>query len=932
MKRNLNFLARIILILAAYQFSILPIKSQPLQSLKIDFSHGLQAIGFTYPESGIQNFNQNLPLFSIWLDEKVIYSNDCRDIANFGDSITFKLTGKLTGTLNIVKDFDKGWKAFVTLKNITNDTLVLENFVPFGQSDDHIFLTSKGPWDLARAKIFRPGLGPVGVILPDNAWEMGYSSVEAKNDLSVCAMARRTGWKNARRSRCKTDVFPGGSVTWTIWTDNFHGEWQNGLKLMFQKRWLFDLEKFDNTLFERPDLQWIKHDYLMTLQMAWGHEYYDPISKKYTLSTFLEKGKKLMGGYDVYSIWPTWPRLGVDQRNQWDLYEDLPGGLNKMKELAGMFQKDGTKFFIAFNPWDQSTREENPYKGMARLIKSTNADGVVLDTKGSSSFELQHAADSVRPGVIMYSEGMAVTKDMPGIISGRVHDAIYMPPPLNLNKLIKPDFAIFRVCQLSQGRIHREANISLFNGYGVELNTYYPGRPEWMEQELIYLGKIVKILRENSGPFNSYSWTPLIPTLKDSIWVNEFPSENKTIYTVYSLISEGFNGPLFSYQTPAGFHAVSLWHHEELIPDTLGKRLFFPVNTAAFDQAWLNSRQESNIDVIATFPPLLKTKLIIDSLFIQSVGGIKIVVSAGNPDYQCQKLELQPAKQKIKLYEYFGRYQGKIIVQLFGADNEILDENIVYLEPSTSILISKLERTEAVSNTLAGMKEIPAGTFVFDASNPDPFIPYPSNSESDTLHMYRFFMDEFPVTNQDFGKFLLKSKYLPSDTTNFLKHWEKGSIPKGKENYPVVYVSLEDAKAYCTAQGKRLPTEAEWQYVAQSNDGRKWPWGNDFDSTLCNNATGNSTPVDQFPKGKSPYGVKDLVGNVWQLTQDVYDDGSYYYSIMKGGSFYKPTSSWWYVQGGPQPVTHQQMLLLVSPGFDRNSTVGFRCVKDSKKL
>ena len=73
-----------------------------------------------------------------------------------------------------------------------------------------------------------------------------------------------------------------------------------------------------------------------------------------------------------------------------------------------------------------------------------------------------------------------------------------------------------------------------------------------------------------------------------------------------------------------------------------------------------------------------------------------------------------------------------------------------------------------------------------------------------------------------------------------------------------------------------------------------------------------------------------MVGNVWQMTNDVYDNGTYYYLMMKGGSFYKPESSWWYVKGGPQPPEWQQLLLLVSPGFDRNSTVGFRCVKDYK--
>ena len=88
--------------------------------------------------------------------------------------------------------------------------------------------------------------------------------------------------------------------------------------------------------------------------------------------------------------------------------------------------------------------------------------------------------------------------------------------------------------------------------------------------------------------------------------------------------------------------------------------------------------------------------------------------------------------------------------------------------------------------------------------------------------------------------------------------------------------------------------------------------------------------MDAFPKGASPYGVMDMVGNVWQLTNDIYSNGTNYFGIIRGGSFYKPTSSWWYVEGGPQQLDKTQMLLLVSPGFDRSSTVGFRCVKDYK--
>jgi len=64
------------------------------------------------------------------------------------------------------------------------------------------------------------------------------------------------------------------------------------------------------------------------------------------------------------------------------------------------------------------------------------------------------------------------------------------------------------------------------------------------------------------------------------------------------------------------------------------------------------------------------------------------------------------------------------------------------------------------------------------------------------------------------------------------------------------------------------------------------------------------------------------------MTGDVYDNGSYYFNIIRGGSFYNPTSSIWYINGGAQPLNKRQMHLLVSPGFDRCSTIGFRCVVD----
>jgi formylglycine-generating enzyme required for sulfatase activity len=72
----------------------------------------------------------------------------------------------------------------------------------------------------------------------------------------------------------------------------------------------------------------------------------------------------------------------------------------------------------------------------------------------------------------------------------------------------------------------------------------------------------------------------------------------------------------------------------------------------------------------------------------------------------------------------------------------------------------------------------------------------------------------------------------------------------------------------------------------------------------------------------------DLVGNVWQMTNDMYYNGADYFMIIRGGSYYRPDSSWWYIQGGPQSLDRTQIMLMVSQGYDRCATLGFRCVKD----
>ncbi|MHC1705121.1 MAG: formylglycine-generating enzyme family protein [Tenuifilaceae bacterium] len=898
----------------------------------------------------------DIPFISMLVNDKLINTFECEKLT---DS-SYNVNHKIEITLRNVP-FEEGLKTIFIIKNISRDTLNIRNLVPFGESDKHIYITGKGDNWLSRTHLFRPNLEPVNIIVPDNAWELGFSAIQTTTGKGICALTRRdrSSIQNGKIRRFETILFPNGSIKYTFWSESYEGEWQNALKLMFQERFLYDVEigKFDNSLFEREDLKWFRSCYSLNIVYNWDtRHYYDYTKVLLNADEHLKNMKNLIGCYDVYSIWPTWPTLGMDQRNQWDLFRDLPGGLKGVKELSDICDKNGSKLFICYNPWDESTNyKEGHYKGLAKVIAETNSSGVVLDTRSESNKEIQNSVDSVRKGVIMYSEGMAVPKGMQSIPSGRVHNALYYPPLLNLNKLIKPDFVIFRVAEEHKERIKREFSLSFFNGYGTEINNMPAGKPEWVNEQYKFWGDLIRIQRENSSNFNSFDFVPLINTTQDKIYVNKWTTPNKIVYTIFSLIPQGFKGELFKVSNDLNYHYFDLYNYEEIDVIEKPDGVFVPVTLSSFNEYDLGTNNEGSIGAIAKFPELLKVSnnLSEDILTFSSPIGNTIRIWAGKPAYDKTPIEFGIDEKSIKLLDYFPGYEGKFVVQLFNK-TEIIDERVLFIPYGSPRKISKSTSSAPANKIPKGMVEIPSGLFQCDEYiTGDSFISYPENptKKGEQIKMKKFYMDKFLVTNKQFKEFIDATNYSPKDTNNFLKHWSKNTIPSGLENYPVIYVSYEDAQAYCQWSGKRLPTEIEWQYAAQTSKGNQWPWvqkkpvkrvEEEITSTLsvfklegiepnrCNLGDGKMYPVGHFPKGKNPYGLEDLVGSVWQLTNDIYFNTTHRYIIIKGGSYFLPASSWWYVQGGPRELNYRQYLLRVSPGFERNATIGFRCVVDAE--
>lgn len=454
---------------------------------------------------------------------------------------------------------------------------------------------------------------------------------------------------------------------------------------------------YRDALYERPEFAWATGNYCCCFLMMCDETFYDWRAGRYVIDDFVAHGKEEFGGYDSVVLWHAYPRLGVDERNQFDFYRHMPGGLAGVRDVVRQFHEHGVRVAIDYNPWD-SDRE---------------VDGVLLRVPHETG---QHTFD---------------------LVAGRDCGDVGNANSVALNARVRPRGI---GCFLAANR--------------AELGPEFP-----------------EFLAAQAQMEARSNWDTTSPH-----------RETKPLPVPTTVLGRG---------VPKGMVAVP--------GATLALRI---------------------------------------EMRLRECGFYESMPGAGNGGYE---FETRTFRRPVEI---------------------------------------------------------------------KPFV-----------------IDEAPVTNAQFAEFLNATNYRPEHVANFLRHWENGRPAKGKEDHPVVYVDLGDARAYARWAGKRLPTEEEWQYAAQGADGRKYPWGETLDDGRCNTgASGGTTWVRAFPHGRSPFGCYDMCGNVWHWTESDRSDGRTRFCIIRGGAWFSAKGSNWYVDGGPRPANFATKFLLLWPGLDRCATIGFRCV------
>ncbi|MFO7741282.1 MAG: formylglycine-generating enzyme family protein [Anaerolineae bacterium] len=263
----------------------------------------------------------------------------------------------------------------------------------------------------------------------------------------------------------------------------------------------------------------------------------------------------------------------------------------------------------------------------------------------------------------------------------------------------------------------------------------------------------------------------------------------------------------------------------------------------------------------------------------------------------------------------------------------VIPVGLLLVTASLVIVVRLLLDPPSPTSPSSQMVFVPAGEFTMGSPN-----GHPDESPAHQVYLEAFYIDRYEVTNEQYLQFFRSGTELCEDHicldtkadnpgSHIIYQDGRYTVETGYEQHPVTLVSWHGAQSYCEQQGKRLPTEAEWEKSAHGLEARMYPWGDRLDPVRLNAGcrVGDTTPVGSYPGGTSPYGVYDLAGNVWEWTADWYRaypgssyDSSFFgekYKVVRGGSWNHPDTD-----------ARTTLRDLAHPAR-RVHVVGFRCAR-----
>jgi gamma-glutamyl hercynylcysteine S-oxide synthase len=679
------------------------------------------------------------------------------------------------------------------------------------------------------------------------------------------------------------------------------GAWEGGTKPCSadeHEKWLADVRHwrderririgYDGSRYDIPALKWTQSSFIQPQMMVEDRYFYDPLANRYTVDRYLDDLEKRYGGIDAVLIWPTYSNMGIDNRNQHDMIRGMPGGIAGVRQMIADFHRRGVRVLFPMMMWDQGTRDSGISwpDAIASLMKEIGADGINGDTQDGVPRAFSDASDRVGHPLVFQPEGGPHDEGVAYNLMTWGQYKFPFAPKVDRYKWLEPRHMVNISDRWNRDKTN-DLQFAFFNGVGWESWENIWGIWNGITPRDAEATRRVATLERGIAPFlASKDWEPFAPMLRFGVFASRWPLGDETVWTIVNRNEYNIDGPQIELPAQEGMRYFDLYHGAELAPERHGDKAVLSFALGEKDYGAIFATKSAPNDAIKTL--MLKMK------------GITAKPLAS-----------------------------------FSHEWTFLPQQM-----------TQVAATKPPSGTPADMVKIPEGEFRFQVEGIEiegfddigvdvqyPWEDSPRRYHDHVMNVKSFWIDKYPVTNGQFKKFLDATHYHPKDDLDFLRNWQNGTYPEGSADKPVTWVALEDARAYAAWAGKRLPHEWEWQYAAQGTDRRLYPWGNAWDASAVPVPDKSRTmrgpdSVNAHPKGASPFGVMDLVGNVWQWTDEFVDEHTRG-GILRGGSYYQPQGSLWYF---PQAykLTEHGKLSLMAPSKDRSAALGFRCVQDAR--
>ncbi|TDC31304.1 hypothetical protein E1211_22765 [Micromonospora sp. 15K316] len=488
------------------------------------------------------------------------------------------------------------------------------------------------------------------------------------------------------------------------------------------------------------------------LAWLWDETLYDHERGVFTVEAFLDGAERDFGGFDGVVLWHAYPVIGLDDRNQFDWYRDVP----ELPEVVRAFQARGVRVFVDYNPWDTGTRREpgSDAEEVAALAGKLGVDGVFLDTLKEGAGELRAALDAVRPGMVLEGESRVplarigdhamswaqwfADSDVPGVLRAKWFERRHV---LHHTR-----------------RWHRdhldELHSAWLNGVGVLVwESVFGVWVGWNERDRAVLRAMRRVQASHAAWLRSEEWVPLADHPgSGQVYASRWTHDGEPLWTVVN----------------RGADHDGAW----LVTDARDGRRFVDLVTGA--ELTVTEAGDGRVSVGGPLPAGAIAAVVATGATVE-----RHAPPVGDPSF--------PARAAVRVRTPWAP-RAEVPAGLVAVDAGRRELTVRHRVRETGLY---------------------GETPYVDEWKPLP----PRLHHTGTLHrtatLGRFAIAVHEVTHGQYAEFLRATGYRPVRPERF-------TAGQGPADAPVTGVDLTDARAYAAWAGLRLPTEDEWQVAAEA--------------------------------------------------------------------------------------------------------------------